>query len=146
MSDKATFEWPETMQLAQFTEGRVRLDERAFSFRIERVDGAKFDLWCDSVQFQEIIAFVCGLFAAAAEQAGAASPLKTKPINYHLIPVPILAVSFDESAATPNKTALVLTLPGFALGFEVEKSGLLSVAEEFSRVAQSLAAGSPRKQ
>jgi hypothetical protein len=134
---------PENFKLIDFTQSPVKYFDQGIAFCIERADGQKLDVWCDREQLKNFIAFACGVLQTTVEGLSHAQKA-VEPSEYYLVPVPVLGVGFNSSV--PSQTAFVLTLPGLALGFEIDISGLQAIAIQFAQVAATLAAGEPRKQ
>lgn len=57
-----------------------------------------------------------------------------------LSPVPARGIGF-QAGRSPEETLLVVRLSGFDMAFQIQSSGLASLADELGRIARTLSAG-----
>jgi hypothetical protein len=122
--------------LLRLTDGRPRLDGNAIAFRIERQDGATFDVWCFTAELTHMFSYLAHVAKAAYDMGHQETPPSRPVVAASL---PLLGAGFSVDPVARN-TQLVLRLPGLDLAFDMDSSRLVALAAEISRIALTLSA------
>jgi hypothetical protein len=130
-------------QLLRLCDGMPRTDGQAVAFSIERRDGKRLSLWCPVEDVTDIFSYLAALAKAATEQPGYQSRQTTTHTTAAQLPCLGLGLAFGKSPAVTN---LVVRLPGFDLGFELDSTQLVALGDEFARMAKTFSAGGTRPQ
>jgi hypothetical protein len=132
-------EMPST-QIKGLRDARLTTDGLALSFTLE-TDAADLALHVPTVDIGRIVAFFVGAASACDDLFGAAE----RPMPEHLDPVPALGIGFS-TLGTPERTAMIVRLPGFDLAFAVESRRLADTARSLNSTLATLSASGHQPQ